>query len=113
MMKLSSQLVAVVWVVFGSCQLSCSNNWNSPETESVLSLTMERHFARTFSGNSSPVTTHATGPQELATGLAVRRETICDHAQSPASTHRRRCICKRKQWLLAALGGRTFRLRSR
>jgi hypothetical protein len=25
-----------------------------------------RHFARAFNGNSSPVTTHATGPHELA-----------------------------------------------
>lgn len=27
---------------------------------------MERHLARAFNGNSSPVTTHATGPQEEA-----------------------------------------------
>jgi hypothetical protein len=31
-----------------------------------LTVVMERHFARDLSGNNSPVTTHATGPQELA-----------------------------------------------
>lgn len=29
-------------------------------------VVIERHLARAFSGNSSPVTTHATGPQEEA-----------------------------------------------
>jgi hypothetical protein len=37
---------------------------------------MDRHFARTFNGNSSPVTTQATGPQELATRLAVRERIV-------------------------------------
>ena len=32
-----------------------------------MAVVIERHFARTFSGKSSPVTTQATGPQELAT----------------------------------------------
>jgi len=29
-------------------------------------VVMERHLARAFNGYSSPVTTQATGPQELA-----------------------------------------------
>lgn len=29
-------------------------------------VVIERHFARALSGNISPVTTQATGPQELA-----------------------------------------------
>lgn len=32
----------------------------------LLAVVMERHLARALRGNSSPVTTHATGPQELA-----------------------------------------------
>jgi hypothetical protein len=32
----------------------------------LLAVVRLKHFARAFSGNSSPVTTHATGPQELA-----------------------------------------------
>ena len=32
----------------------------------VSPVVIERHFARAFKGNSSPVTTHATGPHELA-----------------------------------------------
>jgi hypothetical protein len=31
-----------------------------------LPVVMERHFARALSGNSSPVTTQAMGPHELA-----------------------------------------------
>jgi hypothetical protein len=38
---------------------------------------MERHFARTFNGNNSPVTTHATGPHELATVLIVSIIRAC------------------------------------
>lgn len=32
----------------------------------LLAVVMERHFARALSGKSSPVTTQATGPHELA-----------------------------------------------
>ena len=32
----------------------------------LVAVVIERHFARTLRGNSSPVTTQATGPHELA-----------------------------------------------
>jgi hypothetical protein len=32
----------------------------------LVAVVMDKALALTFRGNSSPVTTHATGPQELA-----------------------------------------------